>query len=241
MNIVFLHGFYQDSRIWEPLATELEQSGFTVFTPDLPGFGSHGVSSEQELSVESQVKWLKKNIIKLNSSPLMVVGYSMGARLLLQAMHELQDLVDAFIIESGTNGIANETERLERIQSDSKLAEFILSDVDTFQKQWNVHPTLQPVQTLSIDEKKRLNEIQSEQNPQFLAWSLHHFGTGMMPYLSQEYFSTMRKPVLFLAGEQDKKFASKALEISAYNPIFRHEIVPNCGHRVHLEQKEYYL
>ncbi len=238
---VFLHGFFQDSRVWLPLKTELENRGHAVFTPDLPGFGAHHVNNEHELFVDAQVFWLQQYVESLNQSKLIVVGYSMGARLLLQAVHHLQHLAEGFIIESGTNGISDEIERISRQENDFRLAQFALSDFTGFQHFWENHPTLQPAITIEDHELQRIREIQLSQNPQYVAWSLMHFGTGSMPFLPKSFFSNFTKPVLFLAGEQDPKFAKKAKELTRFNPLFSCEIISNCGHRVHVEHRELYL
>ena len=87
----------------------------------------------------------------------------------------------------------------------------------------------------------RLKIIQSEQIPENVALSLEQFGTAAMPYLDHTYFSSILKPVLFLAGEQDNKFNLKAKEIAAYNSIFQINTIERCGHRVHLEKPALYV
>lgn len=238
---VFLHGFFQDSRIWLPLKSDLEYRGHAVFTPDLPGFGTHQLNNEHELLTDAQVFWLQQYVESLHQSKLIVVGYSMGARLLLQALHQLHDLVDGLIVESGTNGISDDIERITRRENDFRLAQFALSDFSGFQKFWENHPALQPVKTIEDHELQQIREIQLSQKPQYVSWSLMHFGTGSMPFLPKSFFSSFTKPVLFLAGEQDTKFAKKAKELARLNPLFFCEIISNCGHRVHLEQRELYV
>jgi 2-succinyl-6-hydroxy-2,4-cyclohexadiene-1-carboxylate synthase len=240
-SLVLLHGFFQDSRVWQPIKAQLEQKGFTVYTPDLPGFGSSHVNHEHELNTDAQVYWLLQYIESLNQPKLFVAGYSMGARLLMQSMVQLQSYVDGFILESVTNGISDDIERITRQENDFRLAQFALSDFKGFQQFWENHPTLQPVKLLSDTELKRLRAIQLDQKPKCVAASLMHFGTAAMPYVPTSSLRTIIKPVLFITGEQDQKFTAKAKELVKVNPLFKHEIVPNCGHRVYLEQQEMYL
>lgn len=237
-HIVFLHGFLQDGRIFSSMSESLLNEGFSVSTPDLPGFGTNNT---KDLSTKSQINWLIDFITRLNQPKIVLVAYSMGARLALQAMGKLQDLVSHFILESGTNGFLNTTERDLRKKSDYDLAKLARKDFTEFRKNWMNHPTLKPFQAIDSIKLNKLTEIQKEQDPEKVAQSLEQFGTGVMPYLSASYFADFKKPVLFLAGEMDTKFASKAIELTLFNSHFRAEIIPFCSHRIHLEQTELYL
>lgn len=238
--IVLLHGFLQDGRVFSSISSSLQNDGFTVLTPDLPGFGTHFSS---DLSTKTQVNWLVDFISKLNQShpKIVLVAYSMGARLALQAMEKLQDFVSHFILESGTNGISDSEERDLRKKNDSELAQLARTNFVEFLIKWINHPTLKPFQAVDSIKLNWLSKIQQEQHSEQVAQSLEQFGTGEMPFLPASYFVNFKRPVLFLAGEMDTKFAKKAIEIALFNPKFKAEIIPFCAHRVHLECTELYL
>jgi len=241
ISIVLLHGFFQDSRVFESVKNRFISLGFTVYTPDLLGFGTNNKLENDSLLTQNQLSWLVDYILSLKDEKLFICAYSMGARLALQAMKELQNNVLGFVIESGTNGIENDIERKKRAKNDTRLANMARSDFKGFQDYWMNHPTLTPIQPICFDDLLRLKIIQSEQNSENVALSLEQFGTAAMPYLNQTYFENSPKPVLFLAGENDKKFSSKANELATYNSRFRVNIIERCGHRIHLEKPTVYV
>jgi 2-succinyl-6-hydroxy-2,4-cyclohexadiene-1-carboxylate synthase len=241
ISIVLLHGFFQDSRAFETIKKDLVKLGFEVFTPDLLGFGLHKNTTKEAFETQYQVTWLVDYIRSLQKTNLFICGYSMGARLVLQAMKDLQNLVSGFIIESGTNGIESESEREVRKINDRRLANLARTNFKEFQNYWMNHPTLNPVQVICFDDILRLKIIQSEQNPESVALSLEQFGTAAMPFLDKTYFEPLQKPVLFIAGDKDTKFAKKAIELETYNSEFQSKLIENCGHRVHLEKPNVYV
>lgn len=240
-TLIFLHGFFQDSRIFKKVLDPL-QNTYQIEVPDLPGFGDNIQNiTEQSFFVENQVQWLKNYLSLKKASPLFVVGYSMGARLLLQSLHEIQVYVNGIIIESGTNGIESELEKAERKRIDFENANLLRTNKELFIEKWSQHPTLKPYKTFSSELNEILKKVQFEQNEHYAALSLLHFGTGSMPYLDSTYFEKITKPILFLAGEKDTKFAKKAVELSNYNARFNFHLVENCGHRIHLEKTDQYF
>jgi 2-succinyl-6-hydroxy-2,4-cyclohexadiene-1-carboxylate synthase len=100
---------------------------------------------------------------------------------------------------------------------------------------------LKAASPISTEVQELVRKVQAEQNQESAALSLESFGTASMPYLDSTYFKQITCPVLFIAGQQDSKFADKATELTSYNPLFSKEIIPTCGHRVHLEKTSEYL
>jgi len=241
ISIVLVHGFFQDSRVFESVKNRFVSLGITVYTPDLPGFGTNNLLHSEPLSTQNQISWFTDYISSLDTKKLLVCGYSMGARLVLQSMEKLQNNVLGFVIESGSNGIEDELDREKRSKNDSRLANMARDNFKEFQNFWLNHPTLTPIQPICFDDLLRLKIIQSEQIPENVAQSLEQFGTAAMPYLAKTYFEKLRKPVLFLAGQNDNKFNSIANELITYNSAFQVNIIERCGHRVHLERPSVYV
>ncbi|MFI2811873.1 malonyl-ACP O-methyltransferase BioC [Microbulbifer sp. M83] len=87
LSLVFLHGWGGDSRIWEPLCTQLgESSDLPTVTIDLPGFGSR--AGEPWPDDET----LLADIAARLPGPCVLVGHSLGGMLALRlAAHEARD------------------------------------------------------------------------------------------------------------------------------------------------------
>jgi len=241
ISIVLVHGFFQDSRVFESVKKRFLSLGIKVYTPDLPGFGTNDKLEKDSLFTQNQINWFSNYIESLKEDKLFVCGYSMGARLLMQSMIHLQKNVLGFVIESGSNGILDTIEREKRKKKDNRLANMAVSNCKEFQDFWMNHPILTPIQPICFDDLLRLKIIQSDQNPENVAQSLTQFGTANMLYLDQNYFQQLSKSVLFLAGEQDQKFAIKAKELASYHVNFQVKLIEHCGHRIHLEKPSVYV
>lgn len=74
--IVLLHGFCEDSSIWEEFQPALAEAGFQVVCIDLPGFGrSEAVA---DASVEYYAEAVLAVVDALELSRFVLVGHSMG-------------------------------------------------------------------------------------------------------------------------------------------------------------------
>lgn len=74
--LVLIHGFCETHQIWDDLAVSLSQD-FTVFVPDLPGFGrSQSLPSVFTLDdvADTMLLWLHS----LTTQPVVVIGHSLG-------------------------------------------------------------------------------------------------------------------------------------------------------------------
>lgn len=78
-NILILHGWGLRGSVYDPLKKLLENKGFKVFAPDLPGFGEEPLKKEvMTLNdyVDFAQKFIKKNIME----DYAIIGHSFGAR-----------------------------------------------------------------------------------------------------------------------------------------------------------------
>jgi len=74
--VVLLHGFCEDSTIWEDFKTDLAEAQFRVICIDLPGFG------QSELPAEATVEYYAEAVFavlkELELSKIILIGHSMG-------------------------------------------------------------------------------------------------------------------------------------------------------------------
>jgi isochorismate synthase / 2-succinyl-5-enolpyruvyl-6-hydroxy-3-cyclohexene-1-carboxylate synthase / 2-succinyl-6-hydroxy-2,4-cyclohexadiene-1-carboxylate synthase / o-succinylbenzoate synthase len=84
--VIFLHGFLGTSEDWAPIMKSLSKDAHMI-SVDLPGHGKSQVQTKQEfsLSVETISRLLLKLVdeISTEGQGVIVVGYSMGARIAL--------------------------------------------------------------------------------------------------------------------------------------------------------------
>jgi pimeloyl-ACP methyl ester carboxylesterase len=88
-SILILHGWAGSSKSWSKTKEILENQGFKVFVPDLPGFG---VEKEPPFpwSISDYVDWVKKYCEKISQingefiEPFFLLGHSFGGRIAIK-------------------------------------------------------------------------------------------------------------------------------------------------------------
>ncbi len=235
-TLVLLHGFMGSSKVFNHLMEQLKEFCNPVVI-DLLGHGeTDGAELHYRFSTKEQVADLTKLISEQLHLPLYVYGYSMGARLALQLALHRADLYRGIILESGTFGIENETERQARQALDGQRSDAIIGNFEGFLEEWK---------SMSIFESSTakpkllalIDEIQSNQNPYWLANSLQGFGTGTMPCVRNR-LNEISIPVQLIAGEKDSKFVHINRQMEKEIVSSNLSVIKNAGHRVHIDQPD---
>jgi 2-succinyl-6-hydroxy-2,4-cyclohexadiene-1-carboxylate synthase len=165
-------------------------------------------------------------------APRVLLGYSLGARLALHALTQQPAAWDAAVLISAHPGLTTDKERATRLVQDQSWAvRFLREPWDGVMAAWNAQPALageavSPANQRLVETWRR--EVASGCN----AWSLGR-QENLRPRLRE-----ITCPVLWITGAKDTKFTSLAAECWALLPRARHCIVPDAGHRVHLDQPE---
>jgi 2-succinyl-6-hydroxy-2,4-cyclohexadiene-1-carboxylate synthase len=220
VRTVLFHGFTGGARSFAHL-------GLDAVTPELPG---HGRAAPPR-SWEDALQRLEP---LLDPGPVVLGGYSMGARLALALALRRPERVARLVLASGTAGIDGEAERAERRRSDEELARSIEErGVARFVQQWERQPmlALQPFQM----EQLRTERLQHEAAG--LASALRQLGTGAQPSYWAALQPLAATPVTLLAGERDAKFTALARRLHALLPRSTLRVLP-CGHVIHVEEPE---
>lgn len=74
--VVFVHGFCEDSTVWEEFKLDLLEKKFRVVCVDLPGFGQSEVVDN--VTIEDMADAVKAVVDQLNLKEIVLVGHSMG-------------------------------------------------------------------------------------------------------------------------------------------------------------------
>jgi len=74
--IILLHGFCEDSRMWQSFMPFLADAGYRVVAPDLPGFGAS--APVEGLSISGMARIITQLTGELSLQRPVVVGHSMG-------------------------------------------------------------------------------------------------------------------------------------------------------------------
>ncbi|TXB59434.1 alpha/beta fold hydrolase [Phaeodactylibacter luteus] len=74
--VVLLHGFCEDSSMWDEFRADLLEEAFRVIRIDLPGFGQSEVVAG--VSIEDMAMGVHEVLHALDAGPVVLIGHSMG-------------------------------------------------------------------------------------------------------------------------------------------------------------------
>ena len=231
--LLLLHGFTGSGSAWNEVVGLLGDTWRTV-RPDVRGHGGSWRPGA-DCSMDAQVADLVSVLDSLGLQRAVVCGYSMGARLALHFTVVMPGRVAALVMESGSPGILDDSERGARVASDEALAERLEHEgIEAFVDGWMALPLFASQRRLGDARLAELRAARLQQDPAGLAASLRGMGTGSQPSLWGRLHE-VRKPVLLLAGQDDEKYAEIAVRMGGLLPDAHVELVQNAGHAVHLE------
>lgn len=163
-----------------------------------------------------------------------LVGYSMGGRLALHAALREPDRAGALVLVGVSAGIEDRGEREDRRRSDESLAEWMeRRSITEVVERWERGPVFA---TQSDDLRARQRPGRLQHDPSLLAQLLRSAGQGALEPV-WDRLDTITCPVLLIAGEQDRRYATAARRMAdAVGGPARVRLVPDAGHAPQLEQ-----
>ncbi|XP_062219458.1 protein PHYLLO, chloroplastic isoform X3 [Phragmites australis] len=252
--VLLLHGFLGTSEDWVPMMKALSPS-VRVIAVDLPGHGESqmlqhhvGNSKQFPVTVQSVADLLLKLMCHITDGEVVVVGYSMGARIALHmAVNQIHKISGAVIV-SGSPGLRDEANRRRCIAIDKSRAQFLLSNgLECFLETW-----YSGKMWASLREHPKFDSLvrarRKHENIKALANVLEESSVGRQRPLWED-LKHLKRPLLIVAGEKDKKFKEisqqMCREIRNYsefgsdggngNDLCELIIIPDSGHAVHVE------
>ncbi len=237
-QIIALHGFTGKASDWESLAKTAGDE-YTVICPELPGHGKSDAPDDPGLyDMEHTLHALAEIADQLKVRKAHWLGYSLGGRIAVAAALSLSDRMLSLTVESGSAGIATDTERTARVRRDTALAGSIeRNGIEAFVDYWESLPLWSSQSRLPSAVREKLRAERLSNNPLGLANSLRGIGLGVQPWL-QNRLAELNVPSLFITGQDDTKFSAIARRMHDAVPGSRLCIVPESGHAVHLEQPD---
>jgi 2-succinyl-6-hydroxy-2,4-cyclohexadiene-1-carboxylate synthase len=226
-----LHGFTQTGRLWGRFGDRLAERR-TLLALDLPGHaGSDAVRADLETTAGLVAETVRATV---GTERCDILGYSLGARIGLHVLTGTDLDVDRVVVIGVTPGIEDATERERRREADDATADALEAsgDVAAFLDSWLAGPLFEQLSDEAAARAERLRNTASG-----LASSLRSCGTGTQKPL-WDRLSSLRAPLLALAGSGDSKFAAHAVRLARVAPSAVATLVPGGGHAVHLAQPD---
>ena len=225
--LLFLHGGFLDSRIWEPQEGALGQH-FSLILFDRLGAGESQALTRPYSPVES----IKELLDAQGIDRVTLVGQSMGARIAIEFALEHPERVKALILASpGLNGFtfSKEHDRRLSLLFKEKTAEKML-------ERWLADPYMSPAMH-NPEITKRVRDISAHNIKR-------HFENDSFPLLwpkttAASRLSKVRARTLILVGTKDvPEILSIAELLKSKIPHAKKISIEGSGHLINMERPE---
>jgi len=225
-NLLFIHGWGVDKRIWRQQSKYFSQS-YRVMTIDLPG---HGKSSWKKVSLEVMALDLKEILQYVNIDRVSIMGSSIGGLMALKLFQICPDIVKKMIFVGSMPKFAKSDDYPYGLDVDNirKLGSQVDSD----------YPTIVNVFFRSLFTKE-------ERQSRRFKWLMKFRRTDVTPmqhalafYLDilekedlRQVLRYVHVPVQFINGREDEICNQKTVEfIKNLAPHARFDYFEKCGH-----------
>ena len=208
--IYLLHGSVGHSSDWDFIINSLKP--FECCALDLYEYSSESIATAAE------------EINTLAHPGDIIIGYSLGARIALQATVAADSLWSKAVIISGHTGIIDAEERTSRVMHDKKWSDLCMKNWNQFITEWENQPVFH--ESDPIGNRDPLRPARNKVAETFINWS-----TGkQLPVIKE--LSKIDIPTLWLAGEKDIKYKKIAEHASSVLSKAEAKIITKSGHRV---------
>jgi 2-succinyl-6-hydroxy-2,4-cyclohexadiene-1-carboxylate synthase len=236
--VLLLHGFLGSGADFGALAPLLPGARLTA--PDWPGHG--GLGGERRASAYAPAAHVAtvRAWVRSQPEPGILLGYSMGGRLLQQALEGLGPLGDGWrvVLVSTSTGIADPAEAENRRRGDAAAARLLRAEgMDAFLRYWHNQTFFRPLMSLPPARLGPILARRRSADPEGLALSLEQVGAGCLPS-TEPVLRGLDCAIDIVAGSEDARYVEHATRMAGLNPRARLRILPGAGHALHLEQPE---
>ena len=161
-----------------------------------------------------------------------LVGYSLGGRLVLRAALRSPGEYAGVVVVGATAGIE---ERAARAEADEKLAAWMeRSSIEEIVGLWERQPLFAD-QSATLIERRRAARLSFD--PADLASLLRTAGQGVLEPVWDD-LRGLDLPLLAIAGDRDERYLAAARRLASLAPRGRFEVVEHAGHAPQLQRPE---
>lgn len=216
-TVVFLHGFLGCSLDWGMFS----DMGISV--------GYSGVSYEEcHEQVFRQVSGLGK---------IVLVGYSLGARVAVSFALRYPGLVEGLVLESYSPGIVSRSQRLQRGRLDREWGRRFRRDYRMALYRWYQLPLFESLS--SREGFDLLIRDRLHRDPDLMAAMIEGLSPGRVAH-QWDMVQQLHCPISLITGELDTKYQAIAEKLVSLRTDIQHFTVANAGHNTHFEEPEQY-
>jgi 2-succinyl-6-hydroxy-2,4-cyclohexadiene-1-carboxylate synthase len=167
-----------------------------------------------------------------NGEKSVLLGYSLGGRLALHACIHRPDLWQGVVVVGADPGLGSSEEKNQQFTRDRNWADRLKKEpLEELVREWDEHPVFCGIENSA---PRNLDEL----DPTQLSQQFEIFSKGLQQNLVPALSELKTPPVLFLAGEKDKKYQQIGDELAELCPVVESQWVEDSGHRVPWENPE---
>jgi len=210
--LVGLHGWLLSSRLWEPLQREMEPR-WTLWCPDLPGFGERRRPQGLPANLASYGRWLAEELERqAPGRPVVLMGHSLGGSVALHAAPLLGERLQGLVQISAGGGVY-QPRAFAQVRRGGAL--FV-----RWRPQWLAElPGTAAIRSPLRAEARAARGL--------LACSTNRGAVRQLPRLTGQ----LTVPNLWIAGSRDGVMEPRYVRhLAAYSPQHRLEVMEGAGH-----------
>lgn len=210
--LVALHGWLLSGRLWEPLQRQMEPH-WTLWCPDLPGFGERRRPEGLPANLASYARWLVEELERqAPGRPVVLLGHSLGGSVALHAAPLLGQRLQGLVQISAGGGVFQ-----PRVFAQVRRG-------GAWFLRWRPQWLAELPGTATIRSPLRA-EARAAQG--LLACSTNRGAVRQLPRLT----SRLTVPNLWIAGSRDGVMEPRYVRhLAAYSPQHRLEVLAGAGH-----------
>jgi len=230
--LVLLHAFPLDSRMWLDARPRLGER-FRVITPDLRGFGSSPLGSD-EPSVDAMARDVVDLLDRLSLERVVLGGLSMGGYVAMAFLRHHADRVRAVVL-ADTKAAADppaardNRERIARTALEERSARVVVDDV---------LPTLlgETTRKQRPHVEQAVRSLVGNAPPEAIAWAQRAMGARPDSF---DVLRALTVPTLVVVGDEDRVSPlTDARAMAEAAPVGRLAVLAGAGHLSAMETPE---
>ncbi len=229
-TIVFIHGFLEDSSIWDDYSDALK-SKYNVIKIDLPGFGKSDIISDtHEMSLMADVV---VNVLKQESiNKYILVGHSMGGYVALSVISNKPNNCKGLIIVNSQAGPDDDIAKKNRDRAIDIVKNNHSTFISGFVKSLFAEENISKYQKEIVEITT--SSLKTSDKGIIAALKGMKIRDDSLPILKETYV-----PILFIIGKQDSKIPFKKIHEQTMLPRLSEVLImENVGHMSFIEARD---
>lgn len=219
MTTILLHGFWGQPKDWNAVLERLPL-GAQVLIPDLYEAGPMDPSVSLKEWTTRFWRWVDTQV---GSEKVNLVGYSMGARLAVNAAVQLPERISRALFVSGNPLLPQEYWSERELWENDFRSAFLNKDWDELERTWQEQPVFQASPAVVRRKTPELREM--------LGLSLTNWSPRSHPFGAAE-LKRLPATMEWAFGALDQNYLSVAKTLQELPVKGQISLIPQVGHRV---------